>query len=94
MKSFAVAVGLWSVAVLAWLLFNPTDIGSPVLGCMHLVGRSVECEAQQAATNAVRWQNQALPIVVGMASGYVAIVVVALAGVRDRRSGRRSASRS
>jgi Na+-driven multidrug efflux pump len=68
---------LWSAIVSIWILFVPAATGGP-LGCMHLVGRSVGCEAQQEAINETWWQYQTLPMILAIAAGYVGIVMVRL----------------
>ena len=85
MESLVLAVVGWSAVVVVARLFYPSDSGL-LLGCMHLVGRSAECEAQQAAINAVWWRYHTMPLVIGIASGYAAIGVIALAVVRRHRS--------
>lgn len=87
MRAFIVALIAWFAVVLAWLLFYPAGHDT-LLGCMRLVGRSLACEAQQEAINQVWWKYGTLPSLVVIASGYVGIVIVRLAGARRRRSGR------
>lgn len=86
MRAFLVAVMAWSVVVFAWVLFYPADMG-PRLGCMHLVGRSLACDAQQDTINSVWWQYHTLPMLIGITAGYAGIVIVRLAGLRRRRPG-------
>ena len=85
MRTFIVAVMLWSVVVFAWVLFYPAGAGE-VLGCMRLLSRSFECEARQQLINELRWQYQTLPTLVGIASGYVGIVIVRMGRVASEAS--------
>jgi hypothetical protein len=80
MRAFVLALVLWSAVVLTWILVVPASNGG-LLGCMHLVGRSVACEAEQNAINQSWWDNQTLPTMAAIAAGYVAIVVVRFARV-------------
>jgi hypothetical protein len=57
-----------------------------LLGCMHLVGRSPACEAHQEAINQTWWAYETLPMLVGLASGYVGILIIGLAGAWRRRA--------
>jgi hypothetical protein len=80
MRAFVLALVLWSAVVLTWnLVVSASDGG--LLGCMHQVGRSVGCEAQQNAINQLWWDYRTLPTLLTIAAGYVAIVVVRLARV-------------
>jgi hypothetical protein len=72
----------WTAIVLIWVLLVPASNGG-VLGCMHLVGRSVACEAQQDAVNQAWWQYRTLPMILAIAAGYAGIVTVRLRGVRS-----------
>jgi glycerol uptake facilitator-like aquaporin len=83
MRAFLIALLLWSLVVLTWILVNPGN--SSALGCMHQVGRSVACEAQQNAINQVWWDYQTLPTLATIAAGYIAIVIVRLVRLRRRR---------
>jgi hypothetical protein len=83
MRAFLIAVLRWSAVALTWILVSPGN--SSALGCMHQVGRSVACEAQQNAINQVWWDYQTLPTLLTIAAGYVAIVVVRLARLRRWR---------
>jgi hypothetical protein len=85
MRAFVAALVPWSFVVLAVTLFVPWS-GGGLLGCMHLVVRSLGCEAQQSAINQVWWEYKTAPILVAMASGYIAIAIVRLVGVRRKRS--------
>jgi hypothetical protein len=76
-RAFVLALFLWSAIVSIWILLVPAATGGP-LGCMHLVGRSVACEAQQEAINETWWQYQTLPMILAIAAGYVGIVMVRL----------------
>ena len=82
MKWLVSAATQWSIVILAWVLFCPAA-GHEVLGCMRLIGRSPECEAQQQAINELWWQYQTLPALTGIAAGYVGLVF--LRAVRWRR---------
>jgi hypothetical protein len=81
MRAFVLALVLWSAVVLRWILIVPASNGG-LLGCMHLVGRSVACEAEQNAINQSWWDYQTLPTLATIAAGYIAIVIVRLARVR------------
>jgi hypothetical protein len=83
MKSLLVAAALWSLLSFAWLLFYPS--GSEALGCMRLIERSSGCDSQQQAINELVWQYQALPTLVAIGSGYVAIVVLRIVRSRQHR---------
>ena len=85
MRAFVIALLLWSVVAVVWLLVVPGDTGG-VLTCMHLVGRSVACEAHQNAVNQVWWDYRTLPTLLTFAAGYVGIVVIRLARVRGGRA--------
>jgi hypothetical protein len=76
-RAFVAAMVVWSAIVLIWVLLVPASNGG-VLGCMHLVGRSVACEAQQDAINQAWWRYQTLPMILALAAGYVAIAIVRL----------------
>jgi hypothetical protein len=80
-RAFVAAMVVWSAIVLGWVLFVPASNGG-VLGCMHLVGRSVACEAQQDAINQAWWQYHTLPMTVAIAAGYAGIVIVRFRGAR------------
>ena len=82
MKSLVAAAALWSIVILAWVLFYPAA-GHELLGCMRLIGRSAQCEAQQQVVNDLWWQYQTLPALAGIVSGYLGIVVFRI--VRWRR---------
>ena len=82
MRAFVAALVLWSAIVLVWVLLVPASNGG-VLACMHLVGRSVACEAQQDAVNQAWWQYRTLPMSLAIAAGYVGIVIVRLRGARS-----------
>ncbi len=84
MRAFVAALVAWSAIALAWALLVPASNGG-VLGCMHLVGRSPACEAQQEAVNHVWWQYQTLPTIVAIAAGYAAIVIVRLRATRSAK---------
>jgi hypothetical protein len=84
MRAFVLALVLWSVVVLTWILVFPASSGG-LLGCMHLVGRSVACEAQQNAINESWWAYQTFPTLATIAAGYIAIVIVRLARLRRAR---------
>jgi hypothetical protein len=81
-RAFVGALVVWSAIVLTWVLLVPASNGG-VLGCMHLVGRSVACEAQQDAVNQAWWQYRTLPMILAIAAGYAGIVTVRLRGVRS-----------
>jgi hypothetical protein len=83
MRAFVLALVLWSAVVLTWILIVPVGNGG-LLGCMHLVGRSVACETQQNAINQSWWDNQTLPTLATIAAGYIAIVIVRLVRLRRR----------
>lgn len=85
MRAFLIALLLWSLVALIWILVTPGN--SSGLGCMHLVGRSLACEAQQNAVNRVWWDHRTLPTLLTFAAGYIGIVVTRLARAR-RRPGR------
>jgi hypothetical protein len=84
MRAFLLALVLWSIVVLTWILVLPPSNGG-LLGCMQLVGRSGACAAQQNAINQTWWTYQTLPTLATIAAGYIAIVVVRLARVRRGR---------
>lgn len=84
MRPFAIALVAWTAVVLAVLLFYPA--GREVLGCMHLVGRSLACETQQVAINGVWWTHETLPMLVAFAAGYLGIVGLRLACLRRSRA--------
>lgn len=79
MRAFVLALLLWSAIVSIWIQFVPATNG----GCMHLVGRSAVCEAQQEAINEAWWQYQTLPMILAIAAGYVGIVIVRLRATRS-----------
>ena len=81
MRAFIAAMVVWSAIVLIWVLLVPASNGG-VLGCMHLVGRSVACEAQQDAIKQAWWQYRTLPMILAIAAGYAGIVIVRLRGAR------------
>jgi hypothetical protein len=81
MRVFLIALLLWSVVAVVWLVVVPADT-SGLLTCMHLVGRSNACEAQQNAVNQVWWDYRTMPTLLTFAAGYVGIVVIRLARVR------------
>lgn len=81
MRAFVAAIVVWSAIVPIWVLLVPASSGG-VLGCMHLVGRSVACEAQQDAINQAWWQYRTLPLILAGAAGYAGIVIVRLRGAR------------
>jgi predicted oxidoreductase len=80
-RAFVAVMVVWSAIVLSWVLLVPASNGG-VLGCMHLVGRSVACEAQQDAVNQAWWQYHTLPMILAIAAGYVGIMIVRLRGAR------------
>jgi hypothetical protein len=82
-KAFVIALPLWSLVPGWFLLFGGSS--GLLLDCMHLVGRSVACEAGQESINQASWANHTLPIILGIAAGYIGIVVVRLARIRRRR---------
>jgi hypothetical protein len=85
MRAFAIALLLWSMVVVVWLVVVPGDTsGSPT--CMHLVGRSAACEARQNAVNQVWWDYRILPTLLAFAAGYIGIVVIRLARLRWSRA--------
>ena len=81
MRAFVAAMVAWTAIVLIWVLLVPASNGG-VLGCMHLVVRSVACEAQQDAINQAWWQYRTLPMILAIAAGYAGIVIVRLRGAR------------
>jgi hypothetical protein len=81
-RAFVAAMVVWSAIVLVWVLLVPASNGG-VLGCMHLVGRSVACEAQQDAINQAWWHYRTLPMILAIAAGYAGIVIVRLQGARS-----------
>jgi len=84
MRAFLLALVLWSVVVLTWILLVPASNGG-LLGCMDLVGRSVACEAKQNAINQSWWDYQTLPTLATFASGYIGIAILRFARVRRGR---------
>ncbi len=72
----------WTAACLAILLFYPA--GGTLLGCMRLVGRSVECEAAQEALNRVTFLRHTLPVMALILTGYLVIAAAALVRRRSR----------
>ena len=83
MRTAAIAVIAWTVLVLGFVLVYPNSNLS--LPCMHLVGRSAACEAEQATVNAAYQTYQTMPALVAIAAGYVAIVAVRIRGSRGSR---------
>jgi hypothetical protein len=81
LRAFVAALVVWSAIALVWVLLAPAGNGG-VLGCMHLVGRSVACEAQQDAINQAWWQYRTAPMILAIVAGYVGIVIVRLRGAR------------
>jgi hypothetical protein len=81
MRAFVIALLLWSVVVAVWLVVIPGDT-SGLLTCMHQIGRSVACEAQQNAVNQVLWDYRTLPTLLTFAAGYIGIVVIGLTRAR------------
>ena len=75
-----IAAVLWTVLALGFVMFVPN--GSLSLPCMHLVGRSAACEADQAAVNAAFQTYQAIPALIAIAAGYVAIAAVRITASR------------
>jgi hypothetical protein len=91
MRAFVAALAGWSIVVLGLLVFEPGFAQAP--SCMRLVGRSAECEALAEAWNRALWWQNTLPLIVVIAAGYLAILLVALAG-RRRRATRRATGRT
>lgn len=81
MKALIAAIAVWTLAVIAIMLFYPAS--RPLLGCMYLVGRSPECEAAQEGLNRASELSHTLPLVAPILAGYLVIAAVAL--VRRRR---------
>jgi hypothetical protein len=65
----------------AWVLLASGTPGT-LFDCMHQIGRSVACEAQQDAVNQVWWDYRTLPTLLTFAAGYIGIVVIRLARAR------------
>jgi hypothetical protein len=83
-RAFVLALLLWSAIVSIWIVFVPTSNGG-LLGCMHLVGRSAACEAQQEGINETWWRYQTLPMILAIAAGYIGIVIVRLRATRSAK---------
>ena len=84
-KAIVIAIALWTAVAFCIVFFDPGHSQSMVMPCLRLVGRSPECEASQAAINQA-WQIlHVWPLLIAVASGYVAILVVAARGARRRR---------
>jgi hypothetical protein len=75
------AVSLWTVFSVGVLLMAPGM--SVSLGCMSHVSPPPECEAQQAAVNAVTLVLWTWPTLLIIAAGYVAIALIRV-GCRRR----------
>ena len=80
MRTAVIAVVAWTVLVLGFVLFFPND--HLTMPCMHLVGRSAACEADQATVNAAYQTYQTIPVLLAIAAGYVAIVAMGIRGSR------------
>ena len=74
MRTAAIAAVVWTVLAIGYVMFVPN--GSVSLPCMHLVGRSAACEADQATVNAAFRTYQTIPALIAVAAGYVAIAAV------------------
>lgn len=90
MRQMVAAIAGWSIFVLVLLVFDPGFVQTPT--CMRLVGRSAECQALADAWNDAAWRQHTLPLLVLIAAGYVAILLVAITG-RRRRANRQSSAR-
>jgi len=84
MRQFALLGIVWTAVVLAVLLFWPGGVQTP--GCMQHINPSADCLAQLTTANDRLWWTQTLPLLVFLASGYVAVAAFAL---RRRRRSRR-----
>jgi hypothetical protein len=84
LRTFSVAAVAWTFLVLGFVLLYPND--RLLLSCMHLVGRSAACEADQATVNAAYQTYQTIPSLVAIAAGYVGIAAVRI--VSQRRAAR------
>ena len=80
MRTAVIAAVVWTGLVLGFVLFFPSV--SLTLPCMHLVGRSAACEADQATVNAAYQTYQTIPVLLAIAAGYVAIVAMGIRGSR------------
>ena len=80
MRTAVIAAVVWTVLALGFLLFFPS--GHMTVPCMHLVGRSSACEADQATVNAAYQTYQTIPVLLAIAAGYVAIVAMGIRGSR------------
>ncbi len=86
------AILIWSAFSFAILFFDPGSeayfriLNQPPFTCMRLVGRSAACkEAVIAANAAWVWIHQ-YPLLLSVAAGYVAIVVIAIRGRPSRHT--------
>jgi hypothetical protein len=75
-----IAAVAWTVLAIGFVLFVPS--GHVTMPCMHLVGRSAACEADQATVNAAYQTYQTLPSLISIAAGYVAIAAVRIKASR------------
>lgn len=86
----AAAIVLWSAFSFLVLLFDPgSDVfwrsfNQPPLTCARFIGRSAQCDAAVNAANAAWQWLHVYPLLLFVAAGYVAIVLVALLGHRAR----------
>jgi hypothetical protein len=90
-RDFLAANAIWSALVLVLLFLDPGFVQP--LSCLRLVGRSPECVAAQQALDDASWWLHTFPFVMAIAVGHAAIVLIALFGVRGRRTLRRSPER-
>lgn len=86
MKRLAVWAVLWTVFVIAFVLFVPSGVNST--GCWVLVDAPPACLAQLQALNDQHWWTRTLPMLLFLSSGYVVIgVAMARMWLRSRRDG-------
>lgn len=84
MRAILGAVFLWTAFVIALVFLDPGG-GLISTACGHMVPpKPPECAAQSAAIGAAYRQLHSDPMIVAIASGYLSIAALALAGLARR----------
>lgn len=87
--AFAVALSAWTTFVSGLLVLYPARL--PLVPCARLAGigmdpvLAAQCQAVLNAANDQIFRFRTLPMIAGVAAGYVAIVAVAVLARRSRR---------
>lgn len=83
MRRLLGSLAIWSVVVVAIVLFWPGQVETP--GCASHVTPTAECLRTVERMNIVNWWSEAVPLLVVAAAGYLAILGLAWRSRRQLR---------